>query len=438
MYQDPSLDHLSPRLRAEHQFLGVIFRGNVKDGDAYLNPVMDEVMEKLPDYQFEDQELGQIFEHLKGAWGKKIALDSFFVMTYPKTNALKVATIEQATAVTLSHRQVMDLIYQFSKEDRLKAAIVKMVSKIRSGSTDVSSDLSSMAEIIQPRDSSLRSEFQSEDETLDIVEKTLAGELEPRFNFGWKFFDQTTNGIGRGDLVILAARPSVGKTAISLNLLKIASDKKYRSLYFSLEMPHHSIMSRLFAMRAKIDSKKLFSGDLNEGELDRVINLIRKRPEKPTLYIADNHKTDITTIRAQTAQAAARMGGIDFVFVDYIGLIKTTGKSQNREREVAELSSALKQLAREHNCAVVALSQLNRKVADRKDNRPLLSDLRDSGSLEQDADIVLLLHRPIMTDPNADPTLAEVIVAKNRNGEVGILKFDFAKQIMKFDERQTQ
>jgi replicative DNA helicase len=440
MYQDTDLDAMDPRELVEVQYIGSIFNSNkLLENDKYVNEEMNEAVALFSSYQFQNRAAALMFELLKGHWGTGVALDGFLVQIH-RTEELKpveIAIAIQATAATLSPVQVRMKLLDYHKLDQMKNEVISLAKKLNTNSFDVSSNLAKMIEIIQPKDKHLFGYSEVVDKTLEAVERACSGEVEPRIKFGWPKLDEITNGFGQGELVIVAARPSVGKTAFALNMVNRAYKQNHRMIFFSLEMPMLSIGQRLLAMGSGVNSKKLFSGTASDAELDRIANYARKAFCQDRFYVADNSKTDINIIRAQTAQAAAKMGGIDIVFVDYIGLIKTSGKQQNREREIAELSMSLKQLAREHNAVVVALSQLNRKMADRKDNQPLMSDLRDSGSLEQDADQVMLIHRPHQhsTNPDDDQNKTEVLVVKNRNGEVGGVNFNFERHIMHFNEQ---
>ncbi len=240
---------------------------------------------------------------------------------------------------------------------------------------------------------------------------------------GFYDLDKLTAGFQPGELIIVAARPSMGKTAFSLNLALSAALKEKRSVaYFSVEMGKEQVMMRMLASEARISLSQLRSGNIDEYAWPKLINTAAKMSEAP-IFIDDTSGISPFDIRAKARRMKARYG-LDMIIVDYLQLMSMKQKVESREREVSEISKLLKGLARELKIPVIALAQLNRGVEGRSDRRPMLSDLRESGSIEQDADVIMMLFREDYYDRDTPEIkgLAEVIIGKQRNGPTGTVK----------------
>ena len=245
--------------------------------------------------------------------------------------------------------------------------------------------------------------------------------------------DKMTAGFQKGDLIILAARPSMGKTALALNIAAEAARKNTVAM-FSLEMSKEQLTQRLFSSLGKIPEVNLQRGDLSEEEWTSLIDAVGWVGELK-LHIDDTAALSLFDLR-QRARRLKREQGLDLIVVDYIQLMQGSKEYRgNRVQEVSELSRGLKALARELDIPVVVLSQLSRAVEMRAEKKPQLSDLRESGSIEQDADIVMFLYREEYYNKESEKeNLAEIIIAKNRNGATGIVPLYFAKEILQFSE----
>lgn len=253
---------------------------------------------------------------------------------------------------------------------------------------------------------------------------------------GTGFFDldKMTAGFQPGELIIIAARPSMGKTAFSLNLALSAAVKEKKSVaYFSIEMGKEQVMMRMLASEARISLSQLRSGNLEEYAWPKLINTAAKMSEAP-IFIDDSSGISPFEIRAKARRMKARHG-LDMIIVDYLQLMSMKQKVESREREVSEISKLLKGLARELKIPVIALAQLNRGVEGRSDRRPMLSDLRESGSLEQDADVIMMLFREDYYDRDTPELkgLAEVIIGKQRNGPTGTVKLRWRSEYGLFE-----
>ncbi len=262
-------------------------------------------------------------------------------------------------------------------------------------------------------------------------------EIEHAKTMSWyPSLDKVTSWFKPGELIILAARPSMGKTAFSLNLLlNAAIGQKKSVVFFSLEMTSQSIVDRMLSTEAGISMWNIQKWLLTDDDYTRIGESIAKLSEY-NIYIDDESST-LPIIKSKLRKVIVEKWKVDLVIIDYLGLINTSGLryAGNRVQEVSELSRALKELAKEIKAPVIALSQLSRENEKRPDKKPMLSDLRDSWSIEQDADLVVFLYRDEYYDPDTDRKgITDVLIAKNRNGETGGVELRFIWSKMKFEE----
>ncbi len=249
---------------------------------------------------------------------------------------------------------------------------------------------------------------------------------------GFFDLDDLTSGLQNSELIIIAARPSVGKTALAMNIAEhVAVEEGKAVLFVSLEQSRIELVERLLCSRARMDSHRLRSGRISSDDIRRLQQAADQMMGAP-LFIDDTPGRNMLQITA-TARRLKRQHDLALVVVDYLQLIEPDNLRDSRQEQIARISRRLKMLARDLQVPVIALSQLNRSLELREGHRPRLADLRESGSIEQDADVVLLLHRPELYDKDAEPGLAEVIVAKQRNGPTGTVKLSFLKQYTRFE-----
>ncbi|WP_422927344.1 replicative DNA helicase [Singulisphaera sp. PoT] len=250
---------------------------------------------------------------------------------------------------------------------------------------------------------------------------------------GYIDLDDMTGGFQQGQLIIVAARPSMGKTAFALNICEHAAlALKVPVLFVSLEMGQVELAERLLCARSRVDGHKIRTGqNLAHRDLTQLSNSFNELRESP-LFIDDTPSRNMLQITANSRRLKSR-ADLGLIVLDYIQLVDSDESRDSRQEQIAKISRRLKTLAREMKVPVIALSQLNRAVENREDRRPRMADLRESGAIEQDADMVLLLHRPEYYDPNDQPGVAELIVAKNRNGATGTVKLSFLRNIMRFE-----
>lgn len=249
---------------------------------------------------------------------------------------------------------------------------------------------------------------------------------------GFLDFDRETAGLQASNFIVIGGRPGMGKTSFSLGIAANAAlEHQVPVLVFSLEMGHREITERLLCSEARVDSTRMRNGKLLESDWPKISHAVGRLGDAP-IYIDDNPRLTILEIRAKARRQKAREG-LGLIIIDYIQLMSGRANAENRQVEVAEISRGLKILARELQVPVVALSQLSRGLESRADKRPILSDLRETGSLEQDADLVVFLYRDeVYNRDTPDRGTAEVIVAKHRNGPTGISTLAFLNQYTRF------
>lgn len=252
---------------------------------------------------------------------------------------------------------------------------------------------------------------------------------------GFYDFDKLTTGLHEDNLIILAARPAMGKTAFALNIAQNVAIKSGKSVaIFSLEMGSESLVERLLASEGAIQNHHIRTGQLTRDEWERLIYAQAQLAEAP-IFIDDSAGVRISDIRARARKLSQENNGLGLIVIDYLQLI-TGSRSDNRQQEVSEISRQLKIIAKELKVPVIALSQLSRSVEMRSDKRPIMSDLRESGSIEQDADIVAFLYRDDYyrekNDNQPESNLTELIIKKNRHGSLGTVKLYFHKEYTKF------
>ncbi|WP_409348254.1 replicative DNA helicase [Paenibacillus gyeongsangnamensis] len=249
---------------------------------------------------------------------------------------------------------------------------------------------------------------------------------------GFHDLDKMTSGFQRSDLIIVAARPSVGKTAFALNIAQnVGVREKETVAIFSLEMGAAQLVQRMICAEANVDAGRMRTGFLEPDDWEKLTMAIGSLSEA-NIYIDDSPSVTVADIRAK-CRRLKKERGLGMILIDYLQLIHGRGKGDNRQQEVSEISRTLKQIARELNVPVIALSQLSRGVEQRQDKRPMMSDLRESGSIEQDADIVAFLYRDDYYDKESEKkNIIEIIIAKQRNGPVGTVELAFLKSFNKF------
>ena len=252
---------------------------------------------------------------------------------------------------------------------------------------------------------------------------------------GYQDLNKKTAGLQRSDLIIVAARPSMGKTTFAMNLCENAAMLHEKPvLIFSLEMPSEQIMMRMLASLSRVDQTRIRTGQLDDEDWARISGTMGILLEKKNIFIDDSSGLTPTEVRSRARRIYRENDGLSMIMIDYLQLMRVPSLSDNRTLEIAEISRSLKALAKELNVPVVALSQLNRSLEQRADKRPVNSDLRESGSIEQDADLIMFIYRDEVYHENSDlKGIAEIIIGKQRNGPIGSVRLTFNGQWSRFD-----
>ncbi|SDD86130.1 replicative DNA helicase [Paenibacillus sp. UNCCL117] len=432
------MDRVPPQnLEAEQAVLGAI----LLDGDALVT-----AMERITDEDFYRGAHKHIFEAMIeiAEANEPVDLITLTARLQDKQQLEEVGGIsylsQLANAVPTAANvdYYAQIVEEKSMLRRLIRAATQIVSNGYAGEDEVGTLLSDaearIMEISQARSGS--GFIAIRDVLMEVFEK-----VEMLFNqkgsttgikSGFSDLDKMTSGFQRSDLIIVAARPSVGKTAFALNIAQnIGVREKETVAIFSLEMGAAQLVQRMICAEANVDAGRMRTGFLEPDDWEKLTMAIGSLSEA-NIYIDDSPSVTVADIRAK-CRRLKKEKGLGMILIDYLQLIHGRGKGDNRQQEVSEISRTLKQIARELDVPVIALSQLSRGVEQRQDKRPMMSDLRESGSIEQDADIVAFLYRDDYYDKESEKkNIIEIIIAKQRNGPVGTVELAFLKNFNKF------
>ena len=357
--------------------------------------------------------------------------------------------------ITPSTRNIMhyaNLVKRYSIYREIRSALLSSTEEMNQGNADIDLLTATLFDQVErAMERAKTSQFKNmKDVTNEVFQEIVARMSGEGQNIaiptGFSTLDQLV-GLGKGDLVILAARPSMGKTAFALNIALNVAGKNHRDesekktvALFSLEMGADQLVSRMICSEGMLDSEKIKKGTLDNDDMMKLETAVHFLNQK-NIFIEDSAFIKVNEVKAK-CKLLKNEHGLDLVVIDYLQLLQGSKRTDNRQQEVSEISRSLKQMARELECPVIALSQLSRSVESRHDKRPMMSDLRESGSIEQDADIVSFLYRSDYyrsedADENevqepSDVSTVEVIVAKNRNGQTGTAELAFMKRYNRF------
>ena len=357
--------------------------------------------------------------------------------------------------ITPSTRNIMhyaNLVKRYSIYREIRSALLSSTEEMNQGNADIDSLTATLFDQVErAMERAKTSQFKNmKDVTNEVFQEIVARMSGEGQNIaiptGFSTLDQLV-GLGKGDLIILAARPSMGKTAFALNIALNVAGKNHRDesekktvALFSLEMGADQLVSRMICSEGMLDSEKIKKGTLDNDDMMKLETAVHFLNQK-NIFIEDSAFIKVNEVKAK-CKLLKNEHGLDLIVIDYLQLLQGSKRTDNRQQEVSEISRSLKQMARELDCPVIALSQLSRSVESRHDKRPMMSDLRESGSIEQDADIVSFLYRSDYyrsedADENevqepSDVSTVEVIVAKNRNGQTGTAELAFMKRYNRF------
>ena len=407
-------------------------------------------LKRLPIEAFYFKNHQEIYKAIIFMSKKETSLDILSLITFLQDNGLleKIGGIKVLLELTNQPSNIiyLDEYIRLVKEKFLRRLFIQLGYKIVNSGYVTNISFEDLLNNIENEVFNLTTQFKSQDTTSsaqllnnifsELKEKFLNPKL-PGVSSGFINLDRLTQGFQKSDLIIIAGRPSMGKTALSLNIaLNIIKSSRLPILFFSLEMSKEQIMYRILALETNINQLRLKSGKLYQNDwikLNKIIKILSKLP----LFIDDSPNLSIQDIRLKIKTILLKQTQIGVVIIDYLQLMQSPEfKSGNRAQELSQITRSLKNLAREFNIPIIALSQLSRNVDNRIDQRPILSDLRESGSIEQDADLVLMLYRSksINLTQNKQSPITELIIAKQRNGPVGSVKLAFNESQTRFLE----
>ncbi|RMD77643.1 replicative DNA helicase [Candidatus Dojkabacteria bacterium] len=414
-------------------------------GSIFIDEALQEVIFKniKPEY-FQDPKHQVIFETCYNIYSRGINVDPLVVSSeLKKSGKLREVggakyIVEMIDSVPLISN--VDKYISIVKDLGLRNMLRKISNYIMSASMDVTKDINEILDELEKKIfSSLVLEVNQDlydAATLVEMQMKLTDELAKNpenlrgISTGINSLDRILGGLHKSDLIIVAARPGVGKSAFTFDIARhIAVNLSKSVLLFSLEMPALQVISRILAQQTEINLWNIRMGKLLDSDYHKFVEGMTKI-SKSKIFVDDTPGISLQALKTKSRKLKLEKG-LDLIVIDYLQLMQTSGKSDNRAFEIGEISRSLKILARELNIPIIALSQLNRSVENRQEKIPHLSDLRESGSIEQDADLVLFLGRDVLVDPEDDyVSVVDVYVAKHRNGPTGKfkLKFDGSKQ----------
>lgn len=396
----------------------------------------------------------EIYKAITFMYKNNLPIDILTLITFLQDNGLlqKIGGLKVLIELL---SQIPNLIYleeylRLVKDKYIRRSLIKLGYETINSSYITSLPLENILNDLENKLFSLTSEIKpqklsSSAELLnDIFFELKTKSLDPKLAgiaSGFYDLDSLTQGFQKSDLIIIAGRPSMGKTALGLNIASnIIKSSKLPVLFFSLEMSKEQIMYRLLAMETNLNQMKLKTGKLSKNDwlkLNKIIKILAKFP----LFIDDTFDLSIQDIRSKIKTIIFEQNQIGLIIIDYIQLMQNSKlKTANRVQELSQITRSLKTIAREFNVPIIGLSQLSRNVENRIDKKPILSDLRESGSIEQDADLVLMLYQNKLQTPTQNNNsenirnnnIVEIIIAKHRNGPIGNVKLKFDEQHTKF------
>ncbi len=415
------------------------------------NSAWDQIADKVVDIDFYRREHQLIFRAIQGLADQSKPFDVITLSEeLERVSVLKDAgglaylgTLAKDTPSAANIRAYADIVREYS----VMRQLIKVGTEIADrgfqpegrGSTELLDEAESKVFEISEQMSRGGGGFASIKNLLtkavDRIE-TLFQQDEPitGLSTGFTDFDEMTSGLQPADLLIVAGRPSMGKTTFAMNLAEnVAINSKVPVAVFSMEMPGDSLAMRMMSSLGRIDQHRVRTGKLEDDEWPRLTSAVSILAEAP-LFIDDSAALTPTEIRAKARRLKREHGDLGLIVIDYLQLMQAPSAGENRATEISFISRSLKALAKELNVPVIALSQLNRNLEQRPNKRPVMSDLRESGSIEQDADLVIFIYRDeVYNEDSADKGVAEIIIGKQRNGPIGKVRLTFLGQYTKFE-----
>ena len=430
----PMMRSLPQSIEAEQSVIGAM----IIDKSAIA-----QVLEKLNEDDFYRDGHKAIYKAIKEMYAKDMAVDLVTILEYLKTTDMLdkaggVTYISELSASVPTTANLSSYIKIVEEKSTLRK-LIKASTSIIEESYNSGGDVEKVIDLAQKKvfDIAEKKDSKEYEPLSNVLERGFL-EIERLFNnrgaitgvgSGIKDLDAKTSGFQKGDMVLIAARPSMGKTTFSLNIAALKEGKSV--VIFSLEMSKEQLAYKLLCSQANVDMLKLRTGNLEDDDWERIARATGPLA-KARIYIDDTAGISVMDMRSKCRKIKMEHG-IDMILIDYLQLMSGSAGSDNRQQEVSEISRSIKALAKEMECPVIALSQLSRAPEQRADHRPMLSDLRESGSIEQDADVVMFLYRDEYYNKETEEKgIGECIIAKQRNGPVGTVKMAWIGAHSKF------
>jgi len=440
---DPWLQKVPPQnTEAEQSILSAILIDN---------NTLPEVLEVLSENDFYREAHGKIFKGMVALFEKNEPADLITI-----TNLLKEQGQLESVGGASYIAELIDTVpmavnaFHYAKIVHDKATLRRLIQSTSAITTQCFEDKGNVDDVLdfaeraifEISENKVKPSFYALKDILTDTYKAVEDAYENKalvtgVPTGFQALDEKTSGFQPGDLIIIAGRPSMGKTALALNIARNASlETEKPAAVFSLEMSKEQLSLRMLSSEAGVDSSRMRGGFLSQSDLAKINRAAGALYDIP-LFIDDTPAISALEIRAK-ARRMKMEKGLGLVAVDYLQLMKGRASAERRDLEISEISRGLKALAKELHIPVIALSQLNRKVEERTNKRPVLSDLRESGAIEQDADVILFIYRDEVYNKEVDPSkmkLAEIVIAKQRNGPTGTVNLTFLEEFTRFENR---
>ena len=435
--ESPMMRSLPQSIEAEQSVIGAM----IIDKSAIA-----QVFEKLNEDDFYRDGHKVIYKAIREMYAKDIAVDLVTILEYLKTTDMLdkaggVTYISELSSSVPTTANLSSYIKIVEEKSTLRK-LIKASTSIIEESYNSGGDVEKVIDLAQKKvfDIAEKKDSKEYEALSDVLERGFL-EIERLFNnrgaitgvgSGIKDLDAKTSGFQKGDMVLIAARPSMGKTTFSLNIAENAALKEGKSVViFSLEMSKEQLAYKLLCSQANVDMLKLRTGNLEDDDWERIARATGPLANAK-IYIDDTAGISVMDMRSKCRKIKMEHG-IDMILIDYLQLMSGSAGSDNRQQEVSEMSRSIKALAKEMECPVIALSQLSRAPEQRADHRPMLSDLRESGSIEQDADVVMFLYRDEYYNKETEEKgIGECIIAKQRNGPIGTVELVWLPRYTQF------
>ncbi|WP_296142538.1 replicative DNA helicase [uncultured Anaerococcus sp.] len=408
------------------------------------NETFDKANQIIKPVDFYDSRTQRIYKSIVTMFEKDIKVDEISLLSQLKNENIlqEVGGEEFITEITLSsfYTPNIDTYAKTVKEKALLRSLIGASEDIMEVSYRQNEDVSSILSMAEGRIFDISQSKLNEglikvadtlDETVQVINELSLNDGEiTGVGTGLSTIDLKLSGFQPAQLILLAARPAMGKTALGLTMAWNAAREGKSVAFFSLEMSTLQLNYRLLSMVSMIDLEQVMNGRIKDDEWELLFTATKEIAQKD-LYVDETPGITLSEMRSKLKRLKAEVG-VDLVVIDYLQLMQADGRQENRQNEIASISRGLKSLSKELNCPILSLAQLSREADKRADHKPILSDLRESGAIEQDADVVMLLYREDYYDEEENPNIAKVIVAKHRNGATGTLDLFFNKPCTTF------